>query len=80
MTLIMHTYVPFAVTSVLITRTVSTNDDGLLRTSSGCTIPTSSLTLYDDWSNLTVTSIQTNNKILFSYINNSDVQYKIISL
>ena len=45
---------PFAVPSVLITCMVSLNDDGLLRTNSGCTIPTSSLTVYAVLSNLTV--------------------------
>ena len=46
--------------SVLITCTVSLNDDGLLRTSSGCIIPTSSLTayMYTVLSNLTVISVQ----------------------
>ena len=37
--------IPFAEMLAMVTCTVSINDDGLLRTSTGCTIPKSSLTL-----------------------------------
>ena len=39
-------YSPIADPSVLVTCTVISVDDGLLRTSTGCAGPTSSLTLY----------------------------------
>ena len=49
---------PLAVKGVVTTCTVSTNDDGLLRTSSGCTIPTSSSTLYSALWKFTIISVQ----------------------
>ena len=53
-------HIPFAEILVSINRTVSTNDDGLLRNSDSCITPMPSLTLYDDWSNLTVIPNQKN--------------------
>ena len=49
-------YLPVADPSVLVTCTVISVDDGLLITSTGCIGPASSLTLYSDWSNITVTA------------------------
>ena len=48
---------PSAVMSVLITCMVSSNNDGLLRTNSGCTIPVASTTVYAGLSNLTVIAV-----------------------
>ena len=41
-------HLPVVDPSVLLTSTVISVDDGLLRTSTGCTGPSSSLTLYVD--------------------------------
>jgi len=46
--------------SVLVTCTVISVDDGLLRTSVGCDRPSFSLTLYVDWLNLTVMAMEEN--------------------
>jgi len=43
--------------SLLITCTVISNDDGLLRTSTGCAGPSSSLTMYIDPLKLIVESV-----------------------
>ena len=40
---------PVAVSSLSLTSTVTSVDDGLLRTNTGCTGPSLSLTLYADW-------------------------------
>ena len=48
--------IPVAVTSLLITCTVSVNDDGLLSVSCKCTMPSSSLTEYNSEMKLTVIS------------------------
>jgi len=47
-------YLPVADPSMVNTCTVISVDDELLRTSTGCAGPASSLTLYVDWLNLTV--------------------------
>jgi len=52
-----------AVTSVSLTCTVISVDDGLLRTSTGCAGPSPSLNLYVEWLNDTVGAITTNNDI-----------------
>ena len=53
---VMLVYSPVAVMSLFLTCTVISVDDGLLRTSTGCAGPSSSLTLYADWLKLTETS------------------------
>ena len=50
-------YLLMAVSPVSLTCTVISVDDGLLRTSTGCAGPASSLTLYVDW--LKVTTVAT---------------------
>ena len=55
--MIMLFHLPEAVLSPLLTRTVISVDDGLLRTSTGCAGPSSSLTLYVDWLKMTITAI-----------------------
>ena len=50
-------YLPVVVMSLLLTCTVISVDDGLLRTSTGFTGPSSSSTLYADWLKLTVISM-----------------------
>ena len=57
---------PKAVPLVLYTTTVISVDNGLLRTSTGCTILAPSLTLYVDWLNVTVIS---NNTVIFATLN-----------
>ena len=47
-------YSPMAVLLIALTCTVISVDDGLLRTSTGCAGPSSSLTLYVDWLKVTV--------------------------
>ena len=47
-------YSPVADPSVLVTVTLKSVDDGLLRTSTGCAGPALSLTLYAGCSNITV--------------------------
>ena len=47
-----------AVVSKSLTCTVISVDDGLLRTSTGCAGPASSVKLYADWSNATVIAIR----------------------
>ena len=54
-----------AVFGVSLTFTVISVDDGLLRTSTGCAGPSSSLTLYVDWLKLTETAIK---KAIQNYI------------
>ena len=44
--------------AIIITHTVSLNDDGWLRIISGCAIPTSSLKVYVALSNVTVITIR----------------------
>ena len=53
----MLVYSPVAEMSLLVTCIVISVDDGLLRTSTGCAGPSSSLTLYVDWLKFTVVSI-----------------------
>ena len=55
---VMLVYSPVAVMSLLLTCTVISVDDGLLRTNTGCAGPSSSSTLYVDWLKLTETSIK----------------------
>ena len=43
-----HSYLPIADPPMTITSTVTSLDDGILRTSTGCTTPSYSLTLYTD--------------------------------
>ena len=50
--MLLHSLV--AVFSLSLTCTVISVDDGLLRTSTGCAGPASSLTLYVDWLKVTV--------------------------
>ena len=54
---VMLAYSPVAVMSLLLTCTVISVDDGLLRTSTGCTGPSSSLTLYVAWLKLIIESL-----------------------
>ena len=54
----MLVYSPVAVMSLVSTCTVILVDDGLLRTSTGCAGPSSSLTLYADWLKLTMMTIR----------------------
>jgi len=62
-------YLLMAVSPVSLTCTVISVDDGLLRTSTGCAGPASSLTLYADW--LKVTTVATEwCKNLNDYFNN----------
>ena len=49
-------YLPVADPSVVVTCTVILVDNGLLTTSTGCAGPASSLTLYSDRLNITVTA------------------------
>ena len=49
---------PLAEPSVTFKITVISVDDGLLRTSTGCAGPSSSLTMYVDWLKLTVISVE----------------------
>ena len=56
---VMLVYSPVALMSFLLTCTVTSVDDGLLRTSTGCAGPSSSLTLYVDWSKHTVIAVIT---------------------
>ena len=49
---------PVAVLLLVVTCTVISVDDGLLRTSTGCTDPISSSTVYADWSKVIVESIK----------------------
>ena len=51
-------HLPVADPLVLITCTVISVDDGLLRTSTGCAGPLFSSTLYTDWLKLTVTTME----------------------
>jgi len=53
-------YSPVAVLSLLLTCTVISVDDGLLRTSTGCAGPLSSSTLYVDWLKLIVLAVRNN--------------------
>ena len=56
-----------AVFSVSLTCTVMLVDDGLLRTSTGCAGPLSSLTLYVDWLKVTVTAEEFHVKIIIQH-------------
>ena len=58
---VMLVYSPVAVMSLLLTCTVISVDDGLLRTSTGCAGPSSSSTLYVDWLKLTIIAIMADN-------------------
>ena len=51
---VMLVYLPVAVMLLLLTCTVISVDDGLLRTSTGCADPSSSSTVYVDWLNMTM--------------------------
>jgi len=56
---VMLVYSPVAVMSLLLTCTVISVDDGLLRTSTGYAGPSSSSTLYVDWLKLIAISVST---------------------
>ena len=60
-------YIPFAVMLVVITCTVSLNDDGLLKISSGRTIPVFSSIEYFSLSKLTVIAIRGFRMINYAY-------------
>ena len=55
---VMLVYLPVAVMLLLLTCTVISVDDGLLRTSTGCAGPLFSSTLYADWLKVIVESVK----------------------
>jgi len=59
---VMLVYSPVAVMSLLVTCTVISVDDGLLRISTGCASPLFSPTLYVGWLNLIVAATKNYNR------------------
>ena len=55
--LVLHLPAEILLVAILCTKTTSSDDDELLRTSTGCIFPSFSLTLYVDWLKVTTKAV-----------------------